>query len=437
MKKIKNLLLILAIFLVLPVSVFASGSISPSPRSLTITKGSTATFRITASNAVGRVDISSSNSSIASINTSSQWLENNSVTVTVTGISAGTTSIVVKLSDAATFDEEELSGSYTVSVTVKEPSTNNSNTNNKPNNNANNKPNNYSTNNKLKELSIEGYELSKKDSNNYELTVNNNVTDIKINGTAEDSKAKIDGLGNKKLEVGLNTFEIVVIAESGAKNKIIVNVTRKDGYYIEDLEDLIKDDSLEIKNIIIKDNTIINNDIIKKMNKKNVTFNYTNDNISYYWTVDGSKAKKNVEFSTLIEFSEFDEKIDSTTNYSKGIYLNFTHEGELPEGTKVGVKVSDKYKDGDKLNIYYYNSKTQKIEFITSTKVKYGYAEFEIEHCSKYFLTMANINTNISTAFNIYLVISIIELFAIIAIIVCDILKLNPLLKSNNKKTKK
>lgn len=426
----------------LPVSVLASGSIAPSPRSLTITKGGTATFTITASNAVGKVDVYSSNSSIASVNVSSKWLENDSVTVTVTGISAGTTSIVVKLSDAATFDEEELSGSHTVSVTVKEPTVNNNTNNNKPNNNTNNNnpsnnTNNYSTNNNLKDLSVEGFELKKIDNNNYELTVNNNITDIKINGAVEDSKAKIDGLGTKKLEVGLNSFEIVVTAESGAKNKVLVKVTRKDGYYMEDLEQLIEDDSIEIKNIIIKDDTVINNDVIKQIGKNKVTFNCSSDNVNYYWVIDGSKATGKTEFSTLIKFSNSDEKLDRITNYSKGIYLEFSHSGKLPEGTKVGIRVSDNYKDGDKLNVYYYNAEKKQIEHITSTEVKNGYAEFEIEHCSTYYLTMSNINTSSNSNFNVFAIISIVELLFIIAIIIFDILKINPLLKIKKDTTKK
>ena len=128
MKKMKIFIIaILLLLLILPINVLAAGSITPAPRSLSITKGGTKTFKITASNAVGRVDISSSNPSVAKVNVSSQWLENSSVTVTVTGVSAGTANITVKLTDAATFDEEVLTGSYTISVTVKNSQASSSN----------------------------------------------------------------------------------------------------------------------------------------------------------------------------------------------------------------------------------------------------------------------------------------------------------------------
>ena len=42
---------------------------------------------------------------------------------------------------------------------------------------------------------------------------------------------------------------------------------------------------------------------------------------------------------------------------------------------------------------YYYNEETKKIEFIDKNiKVKDGYAEFVINHCSEYFLTGAVVN---------------------------------------------
>ena len=78
MKKMKrkNVLLIIVIMLVfiLPSVIYAAGSIRPSTNSLSITKGSSKTFTITASNACGRVDISSSDSGVAKVNVSNKWL---------------------------------------------------------------------------------------------------------------------------------------------------------------------------------------------------------------------------------------------------------------------------------------------------------------------------------------------------------------------------
>lgn len=448
MKKIKICLIALVLLLiVLPVTVFAAGSITPSPRSLPITKGSTKTFRITASNACGRVDISSSNSAVAKVNVSSQWLENNSVTVTVTGVSAGNATITVRLTDAATFDEEPLSGSYTVSVSVTDPQANAGSTdtnkpstntnNNKPTTNTNNNLNkNLSKNNNVKGLSVKGYELKNAGNNTYELTVNNNVTNITINGEAEDSKAKISGIGNKELAVGKNKFTVTVTAESGAKKNYVINVTRKDGFYLDDIKELLKDDSNEKKEVIIKkDNNItVDNLNAVKESKKKVSFNYYNEDkkMLYSWVVDGAAIKEPTEFNTNLNFvSEQKEEIGKLSNYADGFYLNFEHNGKLPEGTKIKVYVGDKFKDNQIVNVYYHNKDNNSLDTIKKDLVvTEGYIEFDIKHCSDYFVTMSEVQGVIETTdINIFFIISIIEFIIIIALVVLGYFKM----KSINK----
>ena len=85
-----------------------------------------------------------------------------------------------------------------------------------------------STNNALKSLSAEGYELEKADDNNYILTVPNDAETIIINAAAEDEKATVVGSGEHTLEVGENTIEIVVTAEDSSQNKITIVVTREE-----------------------------------------------------------------------------------------------------------------------------------------------------------------------------------------------------------------
>ena len=446
MKKIKLLIFSLMVLMLLPISVFASGSIAPSTRSLSITKGGTATFTISANNAVGKVDISSSNSGIATVNRSSEWLENNSVTVTVTGISAGTTTINVRLSDAATFDEEELSGNYSITVTVNEPSNNNNNNNNnKPsnNNNNNNRPSNNNNNNKLssnnnvKDLNVEGYDLVKVDNHNYELIVNNNVEKIKVNCSAEDSKAKVTGTGEHELKVGENKIEVTITSESGSKNNINIKVTRKDGYYLEDLESVLNDSNIKDAGIIVNADGKITKENLEeiKKSKKTLTFNYYNEEkkLIYSWTIDGSKVKSTKDLLTTITFvTDNLEKIGELSNYADGLYLNFSHNGTLPEGTKVKIFVGDKFKDKTKVNLYHFDKEESSLNSIEEDlTVKDGYIEFDIKHCSEYFVTRSDLGL---TQNNNYLIgiIAIVELIIIIAIIVLDILKINPLLKLKN-----
>ena len=111
---IKYLLIILLANLFFIPTVNASGGINVSTRNLTLVKGGSATFSIIASNAVGRVDITTSNPSVASISETSVWLDNNSQVITVRAVGAGNAAITVKVVDGATFDEEVLSNIYTM-----------------------------------------------------------------------------------------------------------------------------------------------------------------------------------------------------------------------------------------------------------------------------------------------------------------------------------
>lgn len=426
MKKIINLIATF-ILLLLPINALAFGSIKPNSSSITMNVGDSKSFTINATNAVGRVDIVSSNSSIATVNVSNKWLDNDSVVVTVKGLSEGTANVVVKLSDAATYDEEELSGSYTIKVLVNGKNSSNTNSNS----NSASRPNNTtnkSNNTKLKSLTVKGYELNE----NYELTVSNSVTEIELEGATEDSKASITGIGKKQLEIGINSFEIIVKAESGSKKTYIVKITRKDGFYLADIDDVLKDDNASI---IINDENKITKEVLKKIkdNKKIVNLNnYDEDkNLIYTWIINGSTIEEELEFNPNVSFtSKYIEEIGSISNYADGFYANFAHSGNLPEGTKIKIYVGDKFSDNSVVNIYNYNEKENTLIPITNNiNIENGYVEFDIEHCSEYFITKANVNLTNSSNFNIFTIVSIIELIIIILIIVLDVLKLNPLLK--------
>ena len=118
MKIIKRILMIFVMMFV-PTVVFAAGSVSPNTTSLTIEQGGSASFTVTATNAAGRIDVTSNNSSIASLTSSSSaFVDNNSATFTLNGVSAGSTTVKLALTDVATYDNEVLDNVYTINVTV-------------------------------------------------------------------------------------------------------------------------------------------------------------------------------------------------------------------------------------------------------------------------------------------------------------------------------
>ena len=77
----KKFILFLTLLLMPILSVYAAGSVTVSKSSLTITTGSSATFNVTAKNAAGRIDISSSNKNVATVSVSNAFLDNSSVKV--------------------------------------------------------------------------------------------------------------------------------------------------------------------------------------------------------------------------------------------------------------------------------------------------------------------------------------------------------------------
>lgn len=427
MKKIKYLVLLFFLAILFPISVNAAGNVTVSPTKLNITKGKSATFKITAKNSAGRIDIKSSNPNVASVSTSNVFLDEQSSTITVKAKAAGTTTITVVATDVTTYDDEDLSGKkYTITVTVTEPKTSNSNKNTNSNTNTNS---NLSKNNNLKEISVDGYSLTKVNNDNYTLVVSNDVSSINVKATPEDSKAKITGTGNRELKIGENTVDLVIAAESGDKRKVTIKVTRKKDSTLEDLDKLLVDTENKDITIVVSNDTIVtSNDISKiKESQKKVTFYYEDDNTIYSWIVDGTKITDTNDFKTFISLEKATEEVLKSSNYASGIYFNMDEKGILPTGTILRLSVGSQYQNGDTLKLYYYDSELQLLQ--SDLKVTDGYIEFEVEKGSEYFITMSDIQkectTNVeeksSSNDSRFMIIAIIEFFIIVALLIMNI----------------
>lgn len=73
---------------------------------------------------------------------------------------------------------------------------------------------------------------------------------------------------------------------------------------------------------------------------------------------------------------------------AKYLILDFAHSGALPGPAEVSVYVGDKFADGQKLFLYYYNPDKKAVEPVNKDIVAAGgYASFELIHCSSYVLT--------------------------------------------------
>ena len=123
MKKILlGLATILMVAVLAPLKAFAVGGFSVSTQDITLRPGESTTFSITASNSAGKINLLSSDTNIASINSDNIFLDMDSEDITVKANNTGTTTIIVSASpDFATYDEEILEGqSYAITINVVE-----------------------------------------------------------------------------------------------------------------------------------------------------------------------------------------------------------------------------------------------------------------------------------------------------------------------------
>ena len=134
-------------------------------------------------------------------------------------------------------------------------------------------------------------------------------------------------------------------------------------------------------------------EFIKTETKNNIMFiNDSHGKFNYSWSFDKDDYKEDI-------FS-FDKKITNKTLHKSEInsiidkkikkeFISFNYHGDLPSKATIKIK-TDKFKDGNRLNLYYYNDSTFKIEKIDDNiMVMNGYVSFDIEHCSDYFLTLS------------------------------------------------
>lgn len=138
-------------------------------------------------------------------------------------------------------------------------------------------------------------------------------------------------------------------------------------------------------------------------------------NLTYSWQFEKTDEKNNPVKENLILDVNLRLSIDSDTKGAKEIeedvaqkklIVSFDHHGKLPTRATVRINVNDKFKDNERLYLYYYNPEKDQIEFIgKNLKVTDGYVEFTIDHCSDYFLTGAVVNNAVNNPKNINLII--------------------------------
>lgn len=434
MKKVKFLLVsLISIFAFSINALAASGSLSVSSSSVYVGDSFTVTVNVN-SVAAWNIHVSASGPvSGCSINqadaTADAMDTNKSFSATCTATGTGTITITLSgdVTSASDGNAVNVSGSRSVTVSQRPtpPPTPPSNNNNNNNNDT------RSRNNNIKDLSVDGYELVKVDENNYALSVSNDVTSINIKAIAEDSKSQVTGAGSHNINVGENNIKIIVTAENGSQNEINIKVTRKDGYYLEDLDNVLKNNKDDDLNIRIKSDTKITiQDLDKiKSSKKKIKFNYYDDNekLVYSWIIDGSKlGSTNDLITTIINDSENKKDILRLSNYADGLFVELKQLNNLPTGSKLKLFVGDKYKDTDLVNVYAYIKNNDKLKLIKNKiKVENGYVEFEVTNTSDYFVTMSTISNldDVQASCPILIIIIVVLSLAVVGLVIVFIIK--------------
>ena len=181
--------------------------------------------------------------------------------------------------------------------------------------------------------------------------------------------------------------------------------------------------------------------IIETTNAKAVSILKTETSDSYYYEV--KDTERDLEYSwrflkekdqnISVEDSLYIEEdlrlsLDADTMDTRTIHqmvnqekliISFDYHGALPLETSVRINVSDRFRDGENLYLYYYNPESDNIEYIAhNVKVQDGYVEFQIDHYSDYFLTAAVVNDAVNNPQSVnYIIIGlIVVVFILIAI---------------------
>lgn len=207
-RKILNFGVLLVALFIGILKVEAS-SFSVTASTTTPVKGSSVTLTIKGSDATGRFNISSSNSGVVSLSEDRVWIENSTYSVRLNTINTGTATITVTPSEVSDSAGNTVSlGAKSIRITVAEPRK-------------------KSSDNNLKSLAVEGYEISpafNKDVQVYRVTVPEGTKSIVIKASPSSPYASITGNGTVELENGANTKNITVKSETGTEKIYTLNI---------------------------------------------------------------------------------------------------------------------------------------------------------------------------------------------------------------------
>ena len=219
--------ILMFMMLLLPLNIYAatgSASVSASSSNVTLNNTVTVTVKISTSGKLGswkfgvsydkaKLSLISGEPYVADVYRGGGTYSSKTYTYKFKAIATGKATISLNDVEIVEWDSETMikPSSSSTSINIKEPVIIN-----------------YSSDNNLKSLGVEGFEISPafdKKTLEYTSLVTATTTKIKINGEVNDKTAKVSGLGEVDVKEGLNEFNIVVTAENGTTKTYVLKVT--------------------------------------------------------------------------------------------------------------------------------------------------------------------------------------------------------------------
>ncbi len=280
-----------------------------------------------------------------------------------------------------------------------------------------------SQNNRLSMLDIEGCLLEfDSEITEYECDVSNLIAAVVVDAVAQDQNAEVI-VDQTALEVGSNTITIMVKAPSGDERVYQVIINRSHlapvvslSQFFDALKTLTSPDII----IDLENRDTIENDVLKAIKDANkiLIAQVKNDQqVLYQWKIDGSQIEDHQLIRTKLMFtSQHQALLDTLTHYTKGKVLVFQANETLPNGTQVGINVSDEFDDNQMLNLYFFDSDTQTLVLKhQGLVVEQGFIWIPLTHTSQYFLTPATLSE--SSSVNPWLVSTVVLLGVLLLMI--------------------
>ena len=221
------------------------------------------------------------------------------------------------------------------------------------------KPKYYSSNNYLKNLSVEGYDIGfNKDKISYDVTLKETKTSIVINAEKQEATQTISGIGEVSLEEGMNKKEIEVKAENQSVRIYTLNIFVPEKaplkIKVNDKEYSVIRKKIEDISGFTKDKIKLKDEEIEVLKNDKYTILYVKDEKGNILKVlkDKENYKMILDFNNTLYAIEGKKEIKNNYEYFKAVNLTTSKENNYRfELTEKTLQIEENKKEIKKINI--------------------------------------------------------------------------------------